>query len=59
LEHIWFTYCTFAAAWIATRFITHWCPGWQTFILTQDYEWESSALKLTVPKTPSVQTPVC
>lgn len=26
----------------------------QTFVLTQDYEWESEALNLTVPKTPSV-----
>lgn len=29
---------------------SHMVP-WQTLVLTQDYEWESKALNLTVPKT--------
>lgn len=46
--------CTALCCCMNCKQIHHTLVPRQTFVLTQDYEWESRALNLTVPKTPSV-----
>lgn len=46
--------CTALCSRMNCKQIHHTLVPRQTFVLTQDYEWESKALNLTVPKTPSV-----
>lgn len=46
--------CTALCSRMNCKQIHHTLVPRQTFVLTQDYEWESRELNLTVPKTPSV-----